>query len=127
MSGFFRDFGVAGDPSFRTQIMAISQMGQNDDPPRVARVAICGHTYGMWPYVDQVPGLGVPFPLAGLLGGFRISRFPLAESRGFGLGGSGADSEARAEPQCGTWQTAGMVLKCLEADELHHAINIFNR
>lgn len=24
--------------------MAISQMGQNDNPPRVARVAICGHT-----------------------------------------------------------------------------------
>ena len=80
----------------------------------------------MWPY-DQAPGLGVPFPLAGLLGGFRISRIvspSRAGSRGFGLGGSGADSEARAEPQCGTWQTWHGGEKCLEADELHQ---IFNR
>jgi len=78
----------------------------------------------MWPYVDQAPGLGVPFPLAGLLGGFRISRIStrrVAPGRALiGLGGSGADSEARAEPQCGTWQTWHGGEKCLEADELHH-------
>ena len=44
---------------------------------------ICGHTTTAgWPYVDQAPGLGVPFPLAGLLGGFRIPRISsVAESR----------------------------------------------
>jgi hypothetical protein len=89
--------------------------------PYVAIPTVCGHM------LTRCLGWVCPFHWPGCSVVLESPEFPLAESRGFGLGGSGADSEARAEPQCGTWQTAGMVLKCLEADELHHAINIFNR